>query len=153
MRKEFFKGKKTEQEFHSLFGGQLATPGEDVAEHWDVAPTFGRVDVKGLKSLKRGLPLQDELIWIELKNVQGKLGWLYGKADYFAFQTFNSWLLCPKEALQDLVAKIVDKTKQSQPPICTIYQRKNRKDMLTLIPTQQIRLISYEVFTQSTNSD
>ena len=145
----YFEGKRVEEEFRQLMGGIYSSNQEDIHEHWDLATSFGKVDVKGLKAIKRRQPVQDEFIWVELKNVRGNRGWLYGDADFFAFKTFTSWLICPRIALQTLVEEIVNVDEQCYPPICCIYQRKDRKDQLTLIPTNRVKLISYEVFHES----
>ncbi len=64
---------------------------EDMYLHYDliVQLTDGseiRTDVKGLKSLGHGRRKTGEYHWIELKNVSGAPGWLFGKADVISFQ-------------------------------------------------------------------
>ena len=46
---------------------------------------------------------------IELKNVHGNIGWLYGEANYFAFETVDYWIIVEKLLLQELIA---DKCKE-----------------------------------------
>lgn len=65
---------------------------EDMYLHYDLVVHMKngkslRVDVKGLKSLGHGRQKSGDYHWIELKNVSGAKGWLYGKADLIAFQT------------------------------------------------------------------
>lgn len=148
MKNFYFEGKKVEEAFRQTMGGYYSTSTQDVKEHWDIGTAFGKVDVKGLKAIKRYQPVQDEFIWVEMKNVRGNKGWLYGKADFFAFQTFTGWLICPKNALQKLVEDVVVH-ENCYPPVCCTYQRKGREDLLTLIPRDRIKLISYEIFIES----
>ena len=79
----------------TTLGGSCAkaSRSEDINDHidfwWD-SPRKGRigVDVKGLHRSSRGSKDFDDTIhWLELRNVQGKDGWLMGKAEYIAFRT------------------------------------------------------------------
>ena len=54
--------------------------------HVDYVTDFGKIDVKARKRVARkDSDVQDDLVWLEFKNVQGKIGWVYGKADWIAF--------------------------------------------------------------------
>jgi hypothetical protein len=61
------------------------------------------VDVKARKKVKRGdTSTNDSLIWVEFKSVNGGDGWLYGKADFIAFETADSFLIVRRSALAAL---------------------------------------------------
>ena len=46
-----------------------------------------KVDVKGRKKTSRqNKKFNDKWVWIEFRNVQGKEGWIYGKANFIAFE-------------------------------------------------------------------
>jgi len=106
-------------------------------------------DVKARKRLNRSdANLQDDLIWIELKNVQGKNGWLYGDADYIVFEIESGFLICPKDKLiaqiEKLKPKFFESNDNSKVPY-KLYSRKNRKDLLVLIPIEEILPISFKL--------
>lgn len=91
---------------------------EDIEDHvdfWWESPRKGRlgIDVKGLnKSNRNDASYDDSIHWLELQNVQGKDGWLKGKADYIAFKTMKNIIFVKREkllefALQSIKDKVV----------------------------------------------
>lgn len=100
------------------------------------------VDVKSRKKIKRSdSAINDEFIWIEFKNVQGKRGWLYGKADFIAFEREDHFLLVKRSLLAKLCEKLVDLSKINENPrfpLYSAYQRRNRNDVLSLIRADDI---------------
>ena len=101
------------------------------------------VDVKG-----NNLP--DE-IWVELKNVQGKPGWLHGEAKIIAFDM-------PEEGGFSVVDRVnllewVDQNISSEVVMDKrmasgkLYQRKDRQDQITKLNLQDLKsLSSYRVW-------
>lgn len=66
----------------------------------------------------------DSIHWIELQNVQGKPGWLYGKMNYIAFETNNNWLIIePKRILKLINEKVTSKEIVKTKELYTYYQR------------------------------
>lgn len=66
----------------------------------DIGRTSARVEVKAMKCPRRGLPPDETLIYVELVNVIGKLGWVFGDADILAFeQPCDRFLLVKREEL------------------------------------------------------
>lgn len=131
------KGKEKEIEFAKLFKTtESSTCKEDRNEKWDIKIS-SKIDVKGLKKIDRTDPNENEdWHWIELKGNTGKNGWLYGQADYFAFETFNYWIIVHKKDLQQFINTFVEKDKIYDTKIpYKLYQRKDRKDLITLIST------------------
>ena len=104
------------------------------------------IDVKGLRKNKRSdANFDDSIQWIELKNVLGKDGWVYGKSSYITFMTKNSILYCPRKKLVTYIEeKIKDKeTVHFRPNNCYIpYQRNERLDKIVKVPTNDIRKLS-----------
>ena len=104
------------------------------------------VDVKGLKRVSRGdSDVQDKTIWIELKNVASNNGWLYGKANIIAFETFTSFLIVRRLDLVALIDKIVDKTKRAtsaKDALYKLYTRYGRNDEITMIKTSDLEEIT-----------
>ena len=129
------EGKEKERKFAELFKlTEKSTPKEDRNEKWDVK-IISKVDVKGLKKIDRKDKAYNEhWHWIELKGNKGNDGWLYGEADYFAFETNNYWLLVDKVKLQQFIKKYVYQKKIYTEKIpYKLYQRRGKQDQITLI--------------------
>lgn len=140
------RGKKTEKEFASLFKDtKFSTESQDINQHWDLE-IKSKIDVKGLKKINRKDSEPNENYhWVEIKNVNGDGGWLYGEADYFAFETKNFWIIVSKEDLQDRIAKKTIKIYTDKPTVYHLYQRKGRKDIITIVPTLDLMFISTSI--------
>lgn len=130
------KGKQTEKAFSKILSNvTFSSENEDITEHWDLSTNL-KIDVKGLKKRNRSDDSVDERIhWVEIKNVNGDVGWLYGDADYFAFELHNYWIIVDKIDLQELVKAQVKKEYTKIPMLNKLYSREGRKDVMTLIST------------------
>lgn len=130
------KGKQTEKAFSKILSNvTFSSENEDITEHWDLSTNL-KIDVKGLKKRNRSDDSVDERIhWVEIKNVNGDVGWLYGDADYFAFELHNYWIIVDKIDLQELVKTQVKKEYSKIPMLNKLYSREGRKDVMTLIST------------------
>lgn len=138
----------------SKLGGtcEKSSTKSDVYEHvdfwWD-SPKKGRlgVDVKGLKKSNRtNKDFDDTINWIEILNVQGRPGWLYGKATYIAFRTKTKILFVKTSKLQTWVNSQIEgkqlvniNPKEYYIP----YQRQGRKDMIIKVPTSDLENLSH----------
>lgn len=134
------KGKEIEEKFSKMFNDASPTSeDEDIKKHVDLKFTVG-VDVKGLKKVNRAdHEINENIHWVELKNVNGKKGWLYGEAEFFAFEIKDYWIVVEKAELQKLVAeKCKDKIRVSKPELYKLYQRKDRKDIITLVTSYDL---------------
>jgi len=111
------------------------------------------VDVKAMKRTGRwdGKP-QDKIIWLEIKNVSGKNGWLLGKANCISFQCEDGFLCVARKKLVKLCEKLVGlSTKEmilenckSKKGMYTLYTRNGRKDILTMITKKDLLSIEHE---------
>jgi hypothetical protein len=104
---------------------------------------WSSVDVKARKKINRkDNEANDSFIWIEFLNVQGKNGWLYGKADFIAFERDGFFILVERQELADLCEKICDIKTVNQhgknPPLYLGYKRYGRNDLLSLIKIEDI---------------
>ena len=132
--KDFEKGLAGEVSFRNLIGESitsLATKNENIYSHIDLFARFG-IDVKTIKS-------QDEhgnstYHWVELKNVQGKKGWLYGDHAFIAFETKMFWLIVPTLELQEFIKENTIKSKRYKVPY-HLYTREGRDDLMVMVPT------------------
>lgn len=133
-------GEKEEQLFTSALFKRAGFEA-NVNEHWDIEFKGVKYDVKGAKKIKRSDPeVNYRYHWVELKNVSGKPGWLYGKADFFAFELERYWCLVAREALERFVKDRVEMVYKDF-PLYALYQRKGRKDLISLIPSEDLIFI------------
>lgn len=132
-------------------GGTCAksTEKEDVEDHidfwWD-SPKKGRIpiDAKGIKKNNRGDKAFDDTIhWLELQNVKGKPGWLYGKAEYIAFRTFERIIFVKREKLLSFALEVIsgkDVVYDTPKEFYVPYKRKKwgRDDLSIKVPTSDL---------------
>lgn len=99
-------------------------------------------DVKARKKTSRtSSNYSDDLVWIEFKNVSGNNGWIYGSADFIAFERDSDFVITPRKLLADLCERIVNRTKKvekSSEALYSLYTRKDRKDELSMIKMEDI---------------
>ncbi len=142
-------GQRAEQRFAQLLiKPEFSTPEQDMTEHWDVMDVNGRrYDVKAMKKWKRADPEPtDRMHYVELRNVNGELGWLYGEADYIAFETRQYWLVVNRRFLMAFIEGATEKNERSdKPTVYKLYQRNGRKDLMTVVPTVDLLAISEEI--------
>lgn len=135
-------GKKAEDLFKSVCqkAGYTVIPSsekENMYDHVDFLVNTDRgyfsVDVKG--------NCNTDCIWVELRNVQGKAGWLYGGADYIAFNITDcdAFAVVGREELEARCMEIIkprfvgyDDAKYN------LYTRIGRYDVISRIVLQDI---------------
>ena len=132
---DFHRGKECEKLFIEacIASGRKATQSTtqtDIHHHIDVWVDGVGVDVKSERN--------DGFIWAELKNVQGKPGWMFGRADYFAFEDKGRGCFVIVRA--DLFRMLVLRNVQygcfvttAKDALYQLYQREGRKDVITKI--------------------
>lgn len=137
----FRRGLQSESRFKGMFGSGISKSSvmQDMHEHWDFALKF---DVKKIRSTDEFG--ESNYQWVEIYNVNGDTGWLYGKADYIAFETLRYWIVVPLKALQDFVKENVIKEYADKKPYY-LYKREGRKDKLVMVPTLDLCSIGFMV--------
>jgi len=119
-------------------------------KHIDYHSSFGTIDVKAKKRLNRGDGKeQDEFIWLEFKNVQGKAGWLCGETNVIAFERDNDFVLVKRKDLLELALKICDIkhiVNKSTQALYKGYRRKGRRDLISLIKMSDILKINHRIW-------
>lgn len=150
-------GKEKETEFSqlllSMFGGEVtkASREDDMYNHIDIIWKYkGKeysFDIKSAKKASRSDNIPNyEINWIELQNVRGNLGWLYGKADFIAFETSTDWLIVRRRDIINLIdLKVIDRTISKSKDFYTCYQRDGRQDIIVKVPTVDIYNIASKV--------
>jgi hypothetical protein len=128
-----------------------STKEQNIDEHWDyLVEKDGqefKVEVKAEKRIHRNDDnAQANYTWVEIQNVRGKVGWLFGKADLIAFQKESTFIFVKRLDLLALVNKKVDlvaKVRDPKDALYKIYRREGRKDKLTLLPMSDIEEINF----------
>lgn len=107
----------------------------------------GKVDVKSLsRNRKMDETKESPLIWLELKNVQGRKGWVYNEADYIAFERTKEFLVVKRLSLVDLIDNLVDLNDMVLSPsecMYNVYSRVGRKDLLTKVTVDDVRTCNH----------
>lgn len=118
--------------------------------HIDYHTSFGTIDVKGKKRLGRGDGQeQDEFVWLEFKNVQGKGGWMLGETNVIAFERDEDFVLVKRKDLLEMAMKKCDLKKivdTSHKALYKGYQRKGRKDLISLVKMSDILDIDHKIW-------
>lgn len=117
----------------------------DIYDHIDYFVTrlngTTSVDVKGGN--------HPNTIWVEFKNVNGDKGWMYGKAEYIAFDMpeLGGFVMVRTKELARLAEKIVEPvfvTKQEATR--KYYQREGRQDVISRLELPDLqKLVSYKI--------
>lgn len=128
-----------------------STNDENIGEHWDFLIEKDdqkyKVEVKSEKRIQRNdRDSQSNFTWVELRNVRGKVGWLFGKADLIAFEKDGAFFFVKRLELLALVnqkVNLVARVKSAKDALYKIYTREDRKDKLTLLPNSDIEPIKF----------
>lgn len=159
-------GNKAELAFINMmprYGWKLeaANSRQERIEHWDFRmtrehETLGHqmftVEVKAMKKLGRRDPNpQDRYMWVELKNIDGGDGWVYGKADYIAFEMRDSFIMVRRTKLLQLIERKLAEGNHAwvnspEDAVYKLYGRRDRRDEVTLIPVEDLMTLSNAIF-------
>lgn len=154
---------KNERSFIYLLGEEFveATEYQNINEHWDVEfldiPEWGKIDIKGLKKKNRSdKDTLGSIHWIELENVLGNPGRLYGKADSFAFELDNQWIIVLSKDLREYINSVcVDDKIYSTKQMYKKYQRSKfgRKDVVVMVPSKDLLDITFYTIYKNNNNE
>ena len=103
------------------------------------------VDVKGKKKHNRkGQYTTDIWIWLEMRNVQGKPGWIFGDAHFIAFERNGDFVVVKRESLQRWV-EASGRIRYDLPYVTNsweakyrVYTRRGRSDQITMVQLKDI---------------
>lgn len=114
------------------------------------------VDVKAPKSICRGGAINNQILWVEFKNVIGKSGWLYGSNGYIAFHhsfhipKYNSlyfgsnysdyFIVVKTDDFAKFCENICNKgiAKSAEDAMYKRYTRRGKKDEISMITMQDL---------------
>ncbi len=143
----FFDGKKAEEKFSELAESKgyevtSASKTDDMRKHVDVwikkdgGEKIG-VDVKSKKKVSRNDGENSgETIWLELVNVTGNVGWVFGDSNLVSFETEDGFLLVNRRSLADFALQWIDfddVVSQSKDSLYKSYTRSGRKDVISRV--------------------
>jgi hypothetical protein len=137
-------GELAEEKFVQLFKNNGFTVNktdykDDKYNHFDYTVEkdgdIKKIEVKAAKKDDRNDAKPSfEITWIELKGIKGYSGWLYGKADYFAFEQKDGFILSTRKDIVELILrKLVDNNFERGKSVYQIYNREGREDILVKI--------------------
>jgi len=148
--------RQSEIDFFNLFtNAEWSTENEDMFDHIDLKVGGVGIDVKGIKRYSmKDAEANPEIHWVEFQNVNGQKGWMYGKADYIAFELINEFLLIKREDLYNFCKeKIVDRKVKDTKGFYTLYRRKGCKDVLSLVLTEDLLKLPNKILRKDTIYD
>lgn len=146
-------GTQAEQSFETIiesspdtFGGyRSATNKEERFGHFDyvVDEFYGvknaRVEVKATKAPSRGQQADSTILYIELRSVGGHPGWVFGQADFIAFQLNDGFVVFKRPELAAYTRQRTTsfiRAKKSGIPN-TLYGRPERNDLVAILNTNE----------------
>lgn len=155
--KEVNSGNKSELTFKKLFLTSIkATKEQDMKDHWDIMVNLDnkavKIDVKSIKKENRNDILPNENYhWVEITNVNGDTGWLYGDSDLIAFEVEDYFVLVGTLKLRKFLERKMGYISSEIENIEVVhnkspysfYQRKGRKDIVVRVKTIDLIYISY----------
>ena len=123
---------------------------EEQFRHIDYFTSFGTIDVKAKKKINRSdSSEQDQLVWVEFKNVQGRDGWLRGQTDIIAFERDEDFILIKRNYLLGMCQVKCDFSKRvtnSREALYKGYQREGRKDLISIVKMSDILNMPHQIW-------
>lgn len=156
MNKSFGRGRRSEYRFLEAIKAiglqcRKSSRKDDMYRHIDFyildddSEIIATVDVKGENQLNE--------IWVELKNVRGDKGWLYGDASVIAFEMPEiGGFACvfTKHLIDYVESNVVDESVPKAEAYKKKYSRDGRADVITLLCLEDLKSISsYKVIKYS----
>ena len=101
------------------------------------------IDVKAQKKASRtDAEVDDSVIWLEFNNVRGNIGWVYGQADFIAFENTDGFNLVCRPSLASWAEQNIDfdaPVKTSKEAYKRVYTRDGRKDLIAWVKFSDIK--------------
>ena len=126
-----------------------STREEDMYDHidyWVKRKNHRNEDIESGVDVKGGN--HPHCVWVEFKNVIGKKGWMYGEAEFIAFEMpeENGFIVVRRKELADYAELVVEKTFVPKAEAYRkLYQRAGRQDVISLLYLDDLKeLKSYK---------
>mgnify|MGYP003642350368 FL=1 len=148
------RGQRVEKEFIMLLKQRdpnfRKADREEQFRHIDYFSYFGTIDVKAKKKINRSdSEEQDDLIWVEFLNVQGREGWLRGQTDIIAFERDDDFILIRRNYLLGMCqvrCDLSNRVTNSKDALYKGYQREGRKDLISIIKMSDVLDLPHQVW-------
>ena len=122
---------------------------QDRLEHWDfkIKGEY-RIEVKSRKKWSRGATNPcDDIVYVEFRGITGKAGWLYGKADFIAFERPEGFMVIKRTDLVTLAEVSVQDVWSDRPALYKKYKRYDRPDeCVTVLPIGDVLSLPNKMF-------
>lgn len=109
-----------------------------------------RYEVKARKRVSRSEDNPtDELVWLEFLNVRGDAGWLYGNANFIAFEREKDFVIVDRIKLKTMAETKCDLALKVNSPSNALYKgytRFGRSDLISIVKMPDIVEIADEVW-------
>ena len=129
--KGYIVKKPTIQEFKRFVNFIVVGKGKDGS------PEPVSISLKNLKSQK-----EPKWLWIEVKNSEGKPGWLYGDSNFIVFELIDKYLFVNRSRLVDYIHSSVDLSlplvQNTWEGKYKLYQRSGKLDQITQIKVESV---------------
>ena len=139
----YLKGKKAEDLFREVMldrGHEVreSNKKDNIEKHIDFYVNNKGIDIKGNKTR--------DSIWLELKNVKGKEGWLKGEADFIVFYLVDlkAFSFYKRKDLLRFTKGIELRTSNKNEYL-KIYTRRNRKDEIIRVKYAHIKYLEQQI--------
>lgn len=153
-QKSIDEGLSVEQEFaNTLHKRKLFTRPATTEEQFQHIDIFwmkdGKqysADIKSMKRRTRGGEFDPSIIWIEFSNVQGKPGWVYGKAQMIVFEQLTQYLIMDRWDVLNCAMEHIDMDLFADTPtVNESYRRSSRpKEHCGLMFTKDLIKYPYQ---------
>jgi len=131
------------------YEARKSTREEDMYDHidyWVKRKNHRNEDIESGVDVKGGN--HPHCVWVEFKNVIGKKGWMYGEAEFIAFEMpeENGFVVVRRKELADYAELVVEKTFVPKAEAYRkLYQRAGRQDVISLLYLDDLKeLKSYK---------
>lgn len=121
----------------------------DIYDHIDYYCKFDdktfTIDIKSAKKFLNNdydyTKLLEDWVWVELKNVNGYNGWLFGKANYIVLVFLSELWFINRHKLVTFIKNNVNMkyVTNKNDAMYNLYKRLRRNDLLTLIQLKDIK--------------
>jgi hypothetical protein len=132
------------------YKARKSTDKEDMYDHidyWVKRKNHRNEDIESGVDVKGGN--HPHCVWVEFKNVIGKKGWMYGEAEFIAFEMpeENGFVVVRRKELADYAELVVEETFVPKAEAYRkLYQRAGRQDVISLLYLDDLKeLKSYKV--------
>lgn len=129
--KGYIVKKPTTQQFKKFINFVIVGKGKDGN------PESVSLSLKNLKSEK-----SIKWVWVEIKNMDGQPGWLYGDANFIVFELADSYLFVEKKSLINHVHSNIDFSlplvQNTWEAKYKLYQRKDKLDQIVQIKVSSL---------------